>query len=202
MTRNSNPDSFMKVALFAALVACGMALYLFWQNQQLSYQLAVSRQVIPSPTPTSTMQGITYLKNYSNEFTIKVPANWTKDSDEFPTQYLNYDPSSGVNPPNFVYPRDKGKLKIEISGVTNATLEEIILQEKTPSMNPDETFIEKDIILDKQKAKIIESESSGTSVAIVQNPTNNHIYIIRFYLDFNNYTSLRDQILSTFKFNN
>lgn len=47
-----NPDSFLKVALFSALVACGMALYLFWQNQQLSYQLTLSRQEAASPSPT------------------------------------------------------------------------------------------------------------------------------------------------------
>lgn len=86
MNSKSNPDSFMKVALFSALVASAMALYLFWQNQQLSYQLAVSRQAIGSPSPspsanpTADWQTFThptqnYQLMYPNDWQVAVNSN-------------------------------------------------------------------------------------------------------------------------------
>ena len=75
---HTKPDNFMKVALFAALVACGMALYLFWQNQQLTYQLALSRQTSPSPSPSPSADPTTDWQTFSHKsgYSIKYPSSY------------------------------------------------------------------------------------------------------------------------------
>lgn len=78
-SHKTRPDSFLLVALFSALLASGMALYLFWQNQQLSYQLSLSRQVKASPSPSPYIDPTSDWQVYSNpsyNFSFKYPLNY------------------------------------------------------------------------------------------------------------------------------
>lgn len=152
----------------------------------------------PQATPPPLDSFLPLSGDYTNEFTITVPPSWHKT----PFQYWNYNAEENLKPSTFVPERDKGKLKIDIGTYSSGSLQALISQYITPPTDPTDKYFENNLVLDGQPARLIEKESrfGNTSAVFVENPTNKHIYVIMFYLDFANYPSLRDQILSSFHF--
>jgi cytoskeletal protein RodZ len=133
------------------------------------------------------------------EYSISVPAEFNINSDSSTKRYLsitNYDVATAPGR-SFSPSLDAGNLKIEIvKDDTNRNLDEYM---NTKYGN---AYKKIKINNDLSGYEVFGREGPGTGYPtyFVENPTSEEIYYLHFWLDFNNYSDLRSQILSTFQF--
>lgn len=141
-------------------------------------------------------------------FSIKVPPEFEEyqNTSDF-IQFANYDPEKaerrGFNPE-----LDGGKLKFGIGIIdTSKTLEEYVADLKQSEQRRNSEFIddtvpweETKITLGGQEAVRVKTMDSGSTVYALT-PDKKNLISVSFFLDFDNFEALADQILQTFKFN-
>jgi hypothetical protein len=154
----------------------------------------------PTPFPTPEINPKTGWKIFKMpDFTISTPTEFNLDTYSSTDDYVaitNYDvntaPGRDFNPIE-----DKGLLKIEIVKLdTDKTFEEYF-----------KDFKETKIINLKSGLSVHEvigedGPGIGYPSYFIKKTNNEEFYIIHFWLDFQNYPELRDNILSTFQFKN
>lgn len=135
------------------------------------------------------------LPNYS----ISVPSEFNINNDSSTNNYLsitNYDVNTAPGR-DFSPSLDAGMLKIEIvKADTNKILDEY--------MNAEYSNEFKKIKINNALSgyEVVGKEGPGTGYPtyFIEDPITKEFYYINFWLDFNNFSELRNQILSTFKF--
>jgi hypothetical protein len=200
--------NYLIIVVFSILgiIFLTSTIFLFFQNQQLKKQ-AISQQVSPtiqalSPTP-ETVSSISIppdetenWKKYTYDtFLIKLPPEWHTTQLNNPIQFLNYIPPTVGG--DFDPRTDKGKLKIEVyKNKSSLSIREYVDSQKTGPLELG-PYSETPIKIDGIEAVKVTTPSHGFSYYV---KSGDYIYSLVFVLDFNNYMSLADQILSTFKF--
>lgn len=147
-----------------------------------------------TPTPTMIKSEAETTKYYS----IPLPEDWYNgDTKGTFTQYSNYDISKAEGR-DFSPILDKGKLKVEVYQTEGTQLPEMNDEDQDDESGPNKLISSKQISLDGQPA--IEKFYTNYFLVITKVPNKDILIYITFFLDFNNYKSTADQILSTFKF--
>ncbi|MFH1864209.1 MAG: hypothetical protein ABIJ85_04915, partial [bacterium] len=200
-------NNFLIVLLSVLLLlATSLAGFFAIQNQKLVKQLASMQvQSTPSPVPTATPDETANLsrdevlrdwKTYTYDtFLIKLPSGWYTTQLKNPIQFLNYTPPSIGG--DFDPLTDKGKLKIEVyKNKSSLSLREHVDSQKTGPLELG-PYSETPIKIDGIEAVKVTTSNHGFSYYF---KGSDFIYSLVFGLDFNNYTNLADQILSTFRF--
>lgn len=186
-----NPIVNTKVLIILLIIlAVGLGSYFLGRNQANLPQIA---QTSPAPDPATANWKI----HSYNLYSIKVPTDWQRggdDRNDF-SQLVNFDPRTatqrGFNPDI-----DKGILKVEIYQIpTTEKLDDFLAKSGQGETGLLYTpYNPMRIILDGQPA------IKDGSTIYVKDPKNTRLITIAFLLDFNNYTELQNQIISTFKF--
>ncbi|MBU0576607.1 hypothetical protein KJ707_01655 [Patescibacteria group bacterium] len=181
------------------LIVLSIAGFFAFQTQKLAKQLA-SLQIQLTLTPTASQPPNDDLVNWKtytyDTFLIKLSSQWHTTQLKNPIQFLNY--TSSTIGGDFDPLTDKGKLKIEVyKNRSSLSLQEYVDSQKT---GPLELKYDSEESTKIDGIKAIKLISNLGFAYYVKN--GDDIYSLIFGLDFNNYSSLADQILSTFKFIN
>ena len=201
----NNLLSLLLIPLVLVLIASTG--YFAYQYFQLKTQVATTT---PSPTPiTSLTPNSTPTSTFTTD--INSVTKWHRI--KFPTYQFEVPPSWIVDPLTGSISNYEIKTQKEM-GPTIKDLLKIEIHEDYSSPNINQ-FVDKAkqefdyfattpqkesrLIVSGQEAIKIDSDSPGFWIA-VQDPNNKTIVEILFGLDFDNYRSLANQILSTFKF--
>lgn len=159
--------------------------------------------------PSLTMNEMSNWKTFTTtNFSLKLPNEWNQGTSKNPVEFLNYN-TSVVEGSHFNATKDKGLLKIEIYTTNNEvkldneqTLKNFVMQEKRNAEeirgSKDFPWIEKSLTVGDQQAIMVKTDNPGF-VVYTLNTKGTKIYSIAFALDFDNYESLANQILSTFQ---
>lgn len=193
---------FSSLVLIVVFVLLGGGLfyagYQYSQKQTLPIAQPTSTPVAvitPTPDPTANWKIYSYPL-----FSLRLPSEWKNIKENGPTQFLNYSGDSGRE---FDSQLDKGKLKIEIyTENTNLDLKNYVTKQKAVSREArgaDWSWSEFTTAVDNQPAIKVKTPTPGF-IIYTQHPSQTIILTIAFALDFDNYSNLADQILSTFKF--
>ena len=210
LTHSQNQDSKGKKKIVFGIAALVLIAVIFVVINIIMTALGLNRmscfdcggfglKEYPSPTPDATANWKTY---NSDGFSIRLPEGWLQESNGNPKQYINYDVSKGIGT-EFNPKVDSGKLKIEVYEDTESkNISEAFTKQKNNSAestgdNGSKWTIENINVYGQNSFKV---ETGKTTFIITQNPLTNQVFLISFGLDFANYKSLQDQILSTFTF--
>ena len=185
----------MSVLLIVTVAITG---FFYFQIQKLSKQLSQYQASI-SPTPTASQAPAGDLANWEtykyDTFSIKLPPEWYATQLKNPIQFLNYVPTTPGGDFNPLI--DSGKLKIEIyKNKSPLSLKEYVSERESGPLEPKD-YSETPTKINDLEAIKTTSSNLGFSYFV---KNGDYIFHLVFILDFNNYTDLADQILSTFKF--
>lgn len=146
----------------------------------------------PNPSPSANTKPVQSPKDYSNDYSLSLPSGWYQAEKNM---FLNYVPTE--EDASFIPSKDKGKLKVEVVILSGASSLRAAVESQ--KVYDDQEYSEKPITVDGQPAILVENPDK-TSMVVTKNPYTNDIYMIQFFLDFDNYKSLRNQIITTLKF--
>lgn len=177
------------------LLTVGIGAYSLGKRSVNPVQTTTNSVAETTPTPIQTQDPTANWQTFKNQyFTIKLPDDWVDDSSLQETiTYLNYDiktaPQREFNPQT-----DKGLLKIEavdFPAQNFRNIEDHYSSNSTlvkPNIQPMKTGI------DNQEALKVDD------FYYVKHPTKPVVLLISFTLDFPNFSSLQNQIVSKIKF--